>query len=254
VAHNVLVSHGLAVPVIRQACTEAQVGIVLNFTPAYPATDSLADQALTRQSHARFNLWFLDPVAGRGYPQDAWDGYGSDVPQVETGDMETIAAPIDFLGVNYYTRSVNHDPVGGEGSRILNTRSEIKLSGRDWEIYPQAMYDLLVTIGSAYHFKDIYLTENGASYHDVLSPDGRIHDNLRVDFLHKHLSTLLRTIEAGVPVRGYFCWSLMDNFEWACGTSSRFGLAYTDFETQKRTLKDSGIWFGKVARANTLPV
>lgn len=252
IAHNLLVSHGMVVPVIRQDCPDGRVGIVLNQSPTYPATDSAADQALARQEHARFNLWFLDPVAGRGYPPDAWEGYGADVPHIQPGDMQTIAAPIDFLGINFYSRSVVHDPQGGEGSRVLNIRSQTHQTGRDWEIYPQAMYDLLVGLRMGYNFQDIYLTENGASYHDVLSPDGKIHDTLRIDYLHKHLSTLLRAIEAGVPVRGYFCWSLMDNFEWAYGTSSRFGLAYTDFDTQKRTLKDSGVWFGKVARANAL--
>jgi beta-glucosidase len=252
VAHNLLVSHGMAVPVIRQRCPDGKVGLVLNFSPTYPATDSAADQALARQEHARFNLWFLDPIAGRGYPRDAWEGYGADVPQVQPGDMETIAAPIDFLGVNFYSRAVVHDPKGGEGSRVLNTRSQVHETGRQWEIYPQAMYDLLVSIRNGYNFSDLFLTENGASYHDVISPDGKIHDELRTAYLYQHFTTLLRAIEAGVPVRGYFCWTLADNFEWAYGTSSRFGLAYTDFQTQKRTLKDSGIWYGKVAKANAV--
>lgn len=252
VAHNLLVSHGLAVPVIRQQCPSAQVGIVLNFTPAYPATDSAADQSLTRLEHARFNLWFLDPIAGHGYPQDAWDSYGNDVPTVEPEDMKIIAAPLDFLGVNYYTRKICHDPRGGEGSRVLNERSKDNVSDRDWEIYPQAMYDLLIWLGLGYTFTNIYLTENGASYRDVVSRDGEVHDPKRTDFLYQHLTTLLKVIEAGVPVRGYFCWSLMDNFEWAFGTSSRFGLAFTDFPTQKRILKDSGKWFGKVTRANRI--
>ncbi len=252
VAHHVLLSHGLAIPVIRQRCPDAKVGIVLNFTPAYPATDTLADQRLARQEHARFNLWFLDPIAGRGYPRDAWEGYGADVPEVKDGDMEVIATPIDFLGVNFYTRSVQHDPRGGEGSRVLNQRSRVALTGREWEIYPQALYDLLIWIHWGYGFDHLYITENGASYHDVISPDGQVHDLLRRDYLYKHLLTVLKAIEAGVPVRGYFCWSLMDNFEWAFGTSSRFGLAYTDFDTQRRILKDSGIWYGEVAAANAL--
>jgi len=252
VAHHVLVSHGLAVPIIRQRCKEAQVGIVLNFSPAYPATDSLADQMATRQHHARFNLWFLDPIAGRGYPQDAWEGYGADVPAMRPDDMQIIAAPIDFLGVNFYSRAVCHDPAGGEGSRVLNVRSKTEATDRDWEIYPQALYDLLIWIHNGYQFRDIYITENGASYNDVVSPDGKVHDPKRLDYLKHHLAMALRAIEAGVPLRGYFCWSLMDNFEWAMGTSSRFGLAYTDFTTQKRILKDSGLWFGEVARANAL--
>ena len=253
IAHHLLVSHGMAIPVIRQHCPKGEVGIALNLNPAYPATDSEADQALTRQAHARHNLWFLDPVAGRGYPPDAWEGYGPDVPQIEPGDMETIATPVDFLGVNFYRRIVAHDAEGGEGSRVLNRVSEIHQTGRQWEIYPQALYDLLVSIHHGHNFKNIYLTENGASYHDVVSPDGKVHDALRIDYLYQHLSTLLRAIEAGAPLRGYFCWSLMDNFEWAFGTSSRFGLAFTDFATQQRTLKDSGVWFGKVAAANALP-
>ncbi|HEY5156882.1 MAG TPA: family 1 glycosylhydrolase, partial [Anaerolineales bacterium] len=183
---------------------------------------------------------------------DAWAGYGRDVPRVLPGDMETIAAPIDYLGINYYNRQVSHDPAGGEGSRLLNKRSETHLTDRDWEVYPQGLYDLLTWLGRGYQFENIYLTENGASYHDVVQPDGSIYDALRLDYLHQHLAMLLRTIESGVPVRGYFCWSLMDNFEWAFGTSSRFGLAYTDFQAQQRTLKDSGIWYGKVARANAL--
>jgi beta-glucosidase len=252
VAHNLLVSHGLAVPVIRQRCAGAQVGIVLNFTPAYPATDSYADQLLTRQENARFNLWFLDPIAGMGYPQDAWEGYGADVPKIEPDDMRIIAAPLDFLGVNYYSRHVCHDRSGGKGSRLLNLRSKTRLTDRDWEIYPHGLYDLLVWIGRGYHFKDIYLTENGASYKDVIAPKGGIHDNARQQYIYQHLAMTLRAIRAGVPVRGYFVWSLLDNFEWAFGTSSRFGLAFTDFTTQKRTLKDSGIWYGKVAHANCL--
>jgi beta-glucosidase len=166
--------------------------------------------------------------------------------------MEIMAAPTDFLGVNYYSRHICHDPAGGEGSRILNERSKVNVSDRDWEIYPQAMYDLLVWLKSGYPFKDIYLTENGASYRDVVSPDGEVHDPKRIDFIHQHLATLLRATEAGVPLRGYFCWTLLDNFEWAFGTSSRFGLAYTDFTTQKRILKDSGKWYGEVARSNQL--
>ena len=117
---------------------------MLNFTPAYPATDSAADHCLTHLEHARFNLWFLDPIAGRGYPQDAWDSYSNDVPKVEPEDMKIISASLDFLGVNYYSRHVCHDPMGGEGSRVLNECSKVNLSDRDWEIYPQAMYDLLI--------------------------------------------------------------------------------------------------------------
>ena len=139
VAHNVLLSHGLAVPIIRQRCPGAQVGIVLNFTPAYPATDSVPDQVLTRQEHARFNLWFLDPIVGRGYPQDAWEGYGRDVPQVGSDDLKYIATPIDYLGINYYSRKICHDPLQEPGSCLRNVRDETNMNGGDWEIYPQGL-------------------------------------------------------------------------------------------------------------------
>src|SRR5262249_37682474 len=137
VAHHVLLSHGAAVPAIRARCPDGQVGIVLNFEPAYPATDSEADRAAARVHHTRFNLWFLDPITGRGYPRDAWDGYGADVPRIQDGDMETIAVPIDYLGINNYTRAVRHDPSGGEGGRVLNRRDPANVTARRWEIFPQ---------------------------------------------------------------------------------------------------------------------
>ncbi len=135
---------------------------------------------------------------------------------------------------------------------MLNQRDNTNVTDRDWEIFPQGMYDLLTWLHSEYGFSDLYLTENGASYHDVVSADGQVHDPKRQDFLRQHLETLLRAIDAGMPVRGYFCWSLLDNFEWAYGTSSRFGLAYTDCTTQQRIMKDSGYWYGRVTRANAL--
>lgn len=252
VAHNLLVAHGRAVPVIRQLSADAEVGIVLNFTPAYPATDTQADWALTRQTNVRHNVWFVDPVMGRGYPRDGWLGYGADVPEILPGDMEIMAVPTDFLGVNYYTRSVCHDPAGGEGRRVLNRRDETQTNARGWEIYPQAFYDLLLWLQKDYAFSKIYVSENGAASDDVIAPDGRVYDPLRQSYIQRHLATLLQLIEAGVPVAGYFCWTLMDNFEWAMGTSSRFGLAYTDFASQQRILKESGKWYGRVARANAL--
>jgi beta-glucosidase len=252
VAHNVLLSHGVAVPVIRERCPAGAVGIVLNFMPAYPATDSEADQIAARLLHQQFNRWFLDPVVGRGYPQEAWQEYGDDAPQVLPDDLEKMAPRLDFLGVNYYTRSVRHDPSGGEGNRVLHRRDDDNVTDRDWEIYPQGLYDLLTWLDRDYDFKTIYVTENGASYKDELSADGHVHDPRRIGFLKQHFQVLLRAIEAGVPVSGYFCWTLTDNFEWAFGTSSRFGLAYTDFETQERIVKDSGHWFGRVTRANAL--
>jgi beta-glucosidase len=252
VAHNLLVSHGLAVPIIRSLCADAQVGIVLNFNPAYPVTASEADQKLTRLYHARFNLWFIDPVVGRGYPQDAWDDYGDDVPTIEADDMEAIAAPLDFLGVNYYSWHLCYDRAGSQGYPILRKPNPVHMMARGWQIVPHALVDLITWLHDDYHFPQLYITENGATYDDVLW-EGQIHDLARLEYLKRHLAVLPRLIDQGIPLKGYFYWSLLDNFEWAYGTRDRFGLAYTDFATQQRILKDSGHWYSRVTRANALP-
>jgi beta-glucosidase len=252
VSHNVLVAHGTAVPIIRERCPDGQVGIVLNMYPCYPMMDTEADQRATELHHARFNLWYLNPLMGRGYPKNAWESYADDVPEIKPGALETIAAPLDFLGLNYYSRSVVHDPTGGEGP-ILHQRDESNVSARDWEIYPSGLYDLLAWLHKDYpEIPEIIVTENGIALDDVMASDGQVHDPKRTDYLKQHFAQALKAIEHGVPLTGYFIWTLMDNFEWAFGTSSRFGLAYVDFDTQKRTLKDSGRWFGRVTRANAL--
>lgn len=251
VAHHVLVAHGKAVPIIRERCPDGSVGIVLNFEPGYPATDSDADARATRLHHDHYNRWFLDPVMERGYPQEGWEAYGADVPEIATNDMETISAPIDFLGVNYYTRHIGHDP-SSSGGRVLHQRDAQAVSARNWEIFPQGLYDLLTWLHRDYDIPRLMVTENGMACNDALTADGRAHDPERIAFIKAHLETILKAIEAGVNVRGYFCWTLLDNFEWACGTSSRFGLAYTNFETQERILKDSAHWYGRVARANAI--
>lgn len=252
VAHNLLVAHSRAVPVIRERCPNGKVGIVLNFSPTYPASDSDADRRAAQIADDQHNRWFLDPLVGRSYPQAGWEAYGPDVPSIEPGDMEIMSPPLDYLGVNYYSRAVVHDPTSKPGAQLLNQRDDTNVTGRDWEIFPQGMYDLLMWLHNEYGFSDLLLTENGASYPDVVALDGHIRDPKRQDFLRQHLEALLRAVDAGVPVRGYFYWSLLDNFEWAYGTSSRFGLAYTDFTTQQRTIKDSGSWYGRVTRANAL--
>ncbi len=251
VAHNVLVSHGDAVLVIRDRVPDARVGMVLNFSPGYPATDTEADRVATDLHHEKFNRWFLDPIVGRGYPPLAWEAYGDDVPEVLVADAERMAPPIDFLGVNYYSRQVVHDP-GSGGGKVLYARDNDNVTDRDWEIYPQGLRDLLVWLNQDYDFPTLYVSENGAAYKDELTADGRVHDPKRVDYIRQHLAMILQALDEGVPVKGYFYWTLADNFEWAFGTSSRFGLAYTQFETQERILKDSAHWYGHVTRANAL--
>jgi beta-glucosidase len=250
VAHNVLLSHGLALPVVRQNSPGAQVGIVLNLNPSYPAMDTEADRRAAHMFHAKFNLWFLNPISGKGYPQDAWQDYGTDVPDIAPGDMETMAVPVDFLGINYYSRAIVHDDHDSSG-QIINRRNPVNMMARGWEVCPQALIDLLSWVHREYAFPALLITENGATYDDVVW-EGQVHDLARIDYIKQHLSVLPALIESGVPLKGYFCWTLLDNFEWAMGTRDRFGLIYTDFATQQRTIKDSGKWFSRVARANAV--
>jgi beta-glucosidase len=251
VAHNVHVAHGRAMPVIRERSPGAKASIVLNMEAMFPAMDTEADRRLADLHHAMFNLWFLDPIMGKGYPQNAWDHYGADVPEIQPGDMETIHTTLDYLGLNYYTRRIHHDPAGGEG-QILHRRDDQNVSARDWEIYPRGLYELLTWLHRDYpQIPEFYVTENGMACRDEVV-NGRVHDPERIAFLKQHFDASQQAIEAGVPLKGYFVWSLMDNFEWACGYDSRFGLAYVDFATQERILKDSGYWYGKVAAANTI--
>lgn len=252
VAHNVLVAHGRAFRIIKANSPDSAAGIVLNMEPSYPAQDTQADRELAALKEACFNHWFLDPIMGKGYPENAWKYYGADVPEIEPGDMESIETPLDFLGLNYYSRKVVHDPAGGEGD-VLHQRDDGNVSDLGWEIYPDGLYDLLTWLHEDYpQLPEIHVSENGISLPDVVTGNGAVHDPKRIAYIKQHLDAVLRAIDAGVPVTGYFVWSLLDNFEWAFGYDSRFGLTYVDFDTQKRILKDSGHWYGCVAQANAL--
>jgi beta-glucosidase len=185
-------------------------------------------------------------------PQIAWEFYGDNVPEVQPGDMEIMAHPLDYLGLNYYYLHVAHDPAGGDGP-ILYQRDDNNVSARGWEVYPEGLYQSLVWLHEDYpQIPKIIVTENGTAWQDVVARDGKVHDLKRLEFLAQHLAQALKAINEGVPLAGYFVWTLIDDFEWAFGTSSRFGLAYVDFSTQERLLKDSRHWFGCVARANAL--
>jgi beta-glucosidase len=254
IAHNVLVSHGLSVPLLRERSdASAQVGITLNFSPAYPATDSREDVAAARRHDGYSNRWFMDPIYKGSYPQDLWDLFGHLVPRVAPGDMEIIARPIDFLGVNYYTRGViRHAP-----GRFLDYESiqpEGEYTEMGWEVIPQGLTDLLVRLHKDYNPGPFYITENGCAYPDVLTPDGRVHDMKRVAYLQQHFAAAHRAIAQGVPLKGYFVWSLMDNFEWAWGYTRRFGIVYVDYATQKRIPKDSALYVASVIAKNAVAI
>jgi beta-glucosidase len=248
-AHHLLLAHGRSLPIIRANSPAADVGIVLNLGPQVPASNSPADIKAARLSDGTLNRWFLDPLAGFGYPNDVAAHYGDALDVVQPGDMEAMAAPIDFLGVNYYMRGIVRAPDEPDNAPQTVFVGDEK-TDMDWEVYPQGLSDMLLRLHTAYRFPALYVTENGAAYKDQVAEDGAIHDEERISYYRRHLLEAARAIALGVPLRGYFAWSLMDNFEWAYGLSKRFGLVYVDFDTQARILKDSAYWYGDVIASN----
>ncbi len=251
VGHHVMLSHGLAVQALRAECPQAQVGITLNFTPAYPASGSRADLLAATRVDGASHRWFLDPVLLGRYPQDTWDEYGPFVPRVAPGDLTAIHQPIDFMGVNYYTRQVvQADPQAPGGIATLHPDGEY--TAMDWEVYPEALTALLTRLTRDYGPLPLYITENGCAYDDMLGADGRVRDPQRTAYFQQHFVAMHRAIQAGVPLKGYFVWSLLDNFEWAFGYTRRFGIVHVDFDTLRRTPKDSAAFVRQVAAANAV--
>ena len=249
-AHHLLLSHGRAVEIIRGGTPAGtRVGITLNLSQVYPASGSETDHEAARRVDGFGNRWFLDPVFRGSYPLDvlaALDGSG---PPVRDGDLETIAAPIDFLGINNYSRHVvAHDTAAGAPRFLRSDDSEY--TDMDWEVYPDGLYDLLVRVHAEYAPASVYITENGAAFPDVRLHDGRVHDPERTDYLADHIGAVGRAAAAGVPVHGYFVWSLLDNFEWAHGYWKRFGVVYVDYPTLERVPKDSFYWYRDLIAAH----
>ena len=250
-SHHLLLSHGMAVPIIRKNSPNANVGITLNLTPQEPASPSIPDRKLSTWKDGYVNRYFLDTLVGRGYPQDMVDSYGTPMDFVLPGDMDTIAVPIDFLGVNYYTRSIVRDETAQDNSAVTVERIGA-ITEMNWEVFPPGLYRMLGRLHFDYAFPAMYITENGAAFPDKVSADGEIDDHDRLSYIMEHLKICHRAIEIGVPLKGYFTWSLMDNFEWAFGNVKRFGLIRVDFETLERTIKSSGRWYAGVIRENTV--
>lgn len=249
VCHNVLVSHGLAVPLIRANVPGAQVGIALSLHPVQAASDSLADQQAVVRHDVLRNRWFLDALYGRGYPELALQLVGQDAPTVLPGDMEAIAAPMDFLGVNYYfPEVVRHAPDQHPLRTSIVYPQDRQRTDFGWEVSPQGLIDLLERVARDYPTGDLYVTENGSSYDDHLTAGGAVNDTARRNYLIRHLAAMRDAIGAGGNIKGYFAWSLLDNFEWAEGYLRRFGLTYIDYPTQRRILKQSGQWYSAFLR------
>jgi beta-glucosidase len=256
VFHHVLLGHGRAVQELRARRPDARVGVAFCLAPHDPARDDDADREAAWGSDGYVNRWFLDPVLERSYPDDMrrrWEERVGPLDFVHDGDLETIAARSDFIGVNYYARRVmranpEREPFGWEV--IVPEGAEVTEAGT--EIAPGAFTELLVRLRDDYGDLPILICENGAVYGDGPDGDGRVRDDRRVRFLHDHLAAVHAAIEQGVPVVGYCHWSLLDNFEWALGYAQRFGLVHVDYDTLERTVKDSGRYYADVARANAL--
>ncbi len=246
--HHLLVAHGLAVAAIRAAAPRAAVGIVLNLAPQHPATQHPLDLEAAAAGHEVLNRWYLDPIVGRGYPEEAVRRAGWRHREIRDGDLALIAAPIDFLGVNYYSRRVVRSPL----LPAFDTPSVApERTAMGWEVHPAGLVEVLEFVRSRTGRLPLFVTENGAAYPADSGDPSRDPERLR--YLHRHLEAALTAIERGVPLAGYFAWSLLDNFEWAHGYDFRFGIVHVDFTTQQRTIRDSGRFLGSVARGHLLP-
>ncbi|MEY2401057.1 MAG: beta-glucosidase [Ilumatobacteraceae bacterium] len=244
-SHHLLVGHGMAMERVRAASPGANVGIVLNFTPVTPVGSSPAalDRQQTVDDHE--NHWYVDPIGGLGYPQRTVDRLGWAQREVRDGDMSLIAQPIDMLGINFYSRKM----VGALDGERTDRGSETAMG---WEIHPAALGDLLRGLHETHHFPRYLITENGAAMPDEHVVDGRVIDDDRLEYIAAHLAQVHQAIEDGVPVEGYFAWSLLDNFEWAHGYGPKFGIVAVDRATQHRTPKKSALWYAQVAKSGEI--
>lgn len=243
-AHHLLLAHGLAMDVLSKHSPNTENGIVLNFTTAYAFSES--DELAAERANQYFNHWYAKPLFDATYPEVIDDLDDQDKPIIKEGDFDIIAHPLDFLGVNYYTRTVYKDDNNGWFEEHPISKCERTDIG--WEVYPDGLTKILTQLNERYNLPPIYITENGAAIHDNVK-DGKVVDPRRIEYYNMHLNAVNVAIEKNVIIKGYFAWSLMDNFEWAEGYTQRFGIVYVDFETQARTIKDSGYAFKQLLKS-----
>lgn len=252
VAHHLNLAHGAAVPVIRRNVPDAQVGIAPNLYPTFPATDSEQDKKAAYIYDGWFNRWFLDPIFKGEYPADIVEMMQPWLEGLDLSAVKVTAQPIDFLGINFYTRSIiAWDDNAPLKFNNLTPQPGADVTAMNWEVYPDGLKDILIRVHQDYQPKAIYVTENGAAYDDPAPVNGSVPDPQRVEYFKKHFAAAEAAIDAGVPLKGYFAWSLMDNFEWAEGYNKRFGIVYVDYDTQERTLKDSALFYKDFIRQNS---
>lgn len=252
VAHNILLSHGKAVRLYRNMSLKGRIGITLNLSSTYPETDDQKDILAANIYDGFMNRWFLDAVLKGRYPEDMIKLYSEQriLPEFLEDDMKIISEKIDFLGINYYTRSVLRYDENAYPLKVTMVDLDNPKTDMGWEIYPEGLFDLLINIHKNYGGVDILITENGAAFNDIVNYKGKVVDDYRIDYLYRHLTQAHRAILDGVNLKGYYLWSFLDNFEWAEGYSKRFGIVFIDYKTQKRIIKDSAYWYSNVVKNN----
>jgi beta-glucosidase len=248
VADLQLRAHASAVTAIRGLVADAKIGLAFDVNQVAPATDSARDRLAAERWSAARDAWFLDPLFGRGYPtlglavhEAAGHLDGVDLEAPPAGDL-------DYLGLNYYRR----DSVSARSDRPfdweIGARPDSEQTQMGWHVAPDGLRDTLIDLHRTYAPREIVVTENGAAYPDTVDPDGRVRDAARVDYLARHVEAASEALAAGVPLTGYHVWSMLDNFEWSLGYTRRFGLIHVDYESQRRTLKDSARWYQGLIR------
>jgi beta-glucosidase len=237
VSHHLLLSHGLALQALRAQGCKADLGIVLNLAPMHSATDSAEDRAKTELEDGRLLRWYMDPLFNRGYPEDVLAWLGADAPRIEAGDLQAIAQPMDYLGINYYSRAV----VSAAGPWEARSSGR-ELTDMGWEVYPEGLTELLLRLHHDYPVPPLFITENGGAFKDLLE-NGLVNDSRRTEYITRHIAAMADAMRQGVRMGGYMVWSLLDNFEWASGYEKRFGIVHVDYRTQVRTPKGSAIWY-----------
>jgi beta-glucosidase len=253
--HNLLRAHGSAVERFRESNTakklRGRIGIVVNLEPKYPASQSPEDLDAVRRADAYMNRQYLDPVFKGEYPAELREIFGEAWPEWSDEDMRLIKQPIDFLGVNYYTRRVERYHPDHIPLRTKHVpQPQHTETATNWEVFPEALTRVLLWINERYGKLPIYITENGAAFYDPPHPiDGRVEDPLRTEYYRQHLRAAHDAMKQGVNLRGYYAWSLLDNYEWAHGYSKRFGIVHVDYSTQQRTIKSSGRYYSSVIRS-----
>ena len=252
--HNLLRAHGMAVQRFRstRAAENGKIGMAVNLEPKYPASHSSADLQACKRADAYMNRQFLDPIFQGTYPEEMTEIFGEAWPEWSDDDMELIKEPIDFLGINYYTRRVErfHPDILPLKTKHVPQPQHMQTETH-WEVFPEALTKVLLWVTERYGKFPIYITENGAAFYDPPSPvNGRIDDPLRIEYYRQHLRAAHDAMKQGVDLRGYYAWSLLDNYEWAHGFSKRFGLVHVDYSNQRRTIKASGRYYASVIASN----